>query len=202
MESWEQTLTALAGASRLAAGSLARRFRRRRTRIPWAAAAGLTAVAALAVGVPVALSSGPGGRASHPAPPPPKVTFTVTVNGRTRPDPVSNVTGHQPQFSVTPAEQLRISVSVHVPAHVTLTTVWLGISAGSWGGSPGRPAGMDPALLHTRARLGPGPHRFRVRWPVPAGLPPGTTRWLATYWTFWAGDVAQGIAELDVRSGR
>ena len=84
----------------------------------------------------------------------------------------------------------------------TVTAQWLGISKGTWGNGPkGRPIGMKPILAHIRKPLSPGSHRFRLRWTVPAGLRPGTSRWLTTAWSFRqapTGAVAQAIAELAV----
>jgi hypothetical protein len=123
----------------------------------------------------------------------------------------------QPSFTVTPGEHLRINVDVTVPAHFTsawirlhprwsarrvpvVTALWLGISKGTWGNGPKGPIGISPILAHARKPLGPGVHRFRLRWTVPAGLRPGTSRLLVAPWNVWQGNLGQPIAGLTVHS--
>jgi hypothetical protein len=192
-----------ASAPRLTVEGLVRRIRRRRARIIGLFSGSLLAVAAIAVAVPIGLSltsTGPAlGPSASPGKLPFELSYTVAVNGQTR---AVSATGALPLFTITPGENLRIKVGVTVPAHARVTALWLGISKGSWGTGPNGPTGINyPILAHTRKPLGPGSYRFRLRWAVPAGLRPGTSRYLATAWSFRqapTGAVARAIADFAV----
>jgi hypothetical protein len=181
-------------APRFTLESLISRIRRRRAKILGLVSGSLLAVAATAVAVPVALSGMSTPPAKH-APPklPPRLSFTVAVNGQSRVFPEN---GPPPSFTVTPGEDLRINVDVTVPAHHRVTALWLGIS----GGVIGTPSDLHPILVHTRKPLGPGSHRFRLRWTVPAGLRPGTLRYVAGAWDIRQGHTGGFIAGLTVHS--
>jgi hypothetical protein len=75
----------------------------------------------------------------------------------------------------------------------------LGISAGTIGGSPKHPTGVDPVLLYSGQVLMAGTHSFTVEWRIPAKIPPGKHMYLVANWasrqppTF---AVAQFIAHL------
>lgn len=186
-------------APRLTLDSLASRIRRRRAKILAAACGSLLAVVAAAVAVPIALSS-PGtasgsksvGGVLHPGPPVFSLSYAVTVNGRSRPFARN---GSAPKFSVHPGEHLTIRLSVTVPAHHKVTTLWLGISKGLFS-PPGRggrrPAGMHPVLAHTATPLTSGPHTFRLRWMLPGQLSSGTSLWLVAGWTTNQQDASEG----------
>jgi hypothetical protein len=182
------------GAPRFTLESLISRIRRRRAKILGLVSGSLLAVAAIAVAVPVALSGKSTPSVKHPpAKIPFPLSFTVAVNGQSRVFPKN---GPPPSFTVTPGEDLRINVDVTVPAHHRVTALWLGIS----GGVIGTPSDLHPILAHTRKPLGPGSHRFRLRWTVPAGLRPGTLRYMAAEWDIRQGQVGQFIAGLTVHS--
>ncbi len=191
---------ALAGPPRLTTDDLVarvRRIRRRRRRRTGVIAAVLVTAVASAVAIPLIRGGASQPVMSTPGPPPPGLSYTVTANGQTR----AVATGTAlPLFTITPGENLRLKVVVTVPAHVRVTALWLGISKGSWGTGPNGPTGINyPILAHTRKSLGPGSYSFRLRWTVPAGLRPGTNRYLATAWYFReapTGDVARAIADF------
>ena len=191
---------ALAGPPRFTTDDLAarvRRISRRRRRRTGVIAA--VSVAAVASAVAILLTRGGTSQPiiSTPGSLPPDLSYTVTANGQTR----AVATGTAlPLFTITPGENLRIKVGVTIPAHVRVTALWLGISKGSWGSGPNGPTGINyPMLAHTRKSLGPGSYSFRLRWTVPAGLRPGTIRYLATAWSFReapTGEVARAIADF------
>lgn len=187
-----------ASAPRFTAEGVARKVRRRRGRVITAAVSGAVAVA-VAVAVPVALSgSSQQPSVSHPPLPAPALSYTVTVNGQTE--------AHRPPgYVITPGEDPAITVDVTVPAHVTVTSLWLGITDGVLSPGPDGPANMSPILAaRTGTRLLPGVHRFRLHWVVPSGPHPGASRQLSAEWA-WAGGLwppgtAEGIiAELGVQ---
>jgi hypothetical protein len=91
------------------------------------------------------------------------VTFIPAISGKSA---VPRKDGHVPSYWVRPGEYLMIRVTVTVPKHVTVTTLWFGISTGTWGNGPrGRPVGMNPILAHYHQRLSAGSHA----WPC-AGI--------------------------------
>ena len=170
------------------------RIQRRRAKVLGVVSGSLLTVAAIAVAVPVALSGMNTLPAKHPpAKIPFRLSFTVAVNGQSRVFPKN---GPPPNFTVTPGEDLRINVDVTVPAHHRVTALWLGIS----GGVIGTPSDLHPILAHTPKPLGPGSHRFRLRWTVPAGLRPGALHYVAAEWDIRQGHVGQFIAGLTVHS--
>lgn len=134
-----------------------------------------TSVTVLRAGLGIALVVGAlaaGGCAASPRCPPgascpatgPRVAFAPAVNGvafAPRKD------GHAPRFRVRPGERLMIRVVVTVPRHVTLTALWFGISAGTWGIGPDGPTGMTPVLAHYALPLSAGSHTFGLTWRVP-----------------------------------
>jgi hypothetical protein len=129
------------------------------------------------------------------APPklPPRLSFTVAVNGQSQVFPEN---GPPPSFAVTPGEDLRINVDVTVPAPHEVTALWLGIS----GGVMGTPSDLHPILAHARKPLGPGSHRFRLRWTIPAGLQPGALRYVVGLWDIQQVHTGGFIAGLTVHS--
>jgi hypothetical protein len=126
-------------------------------------------------------SLGPGPGAEKEAPPWP---WTVTVNGHARGalgTPMNQAAG-VPLFDATPGEKLTIAVTVTVPAHSTMTKLFLGITGGYAGVGPRGPIGMKPVLA-TASLLAAGPHRFTLRWTVPrAAAPDGYYLAFAAYW--------------------
>lgn len=195
-----------ASAPRFTAEGLARLVRRRRARVITAVSG--TVAAAVAVAVPVALSGGgqPPSVSNPERPPsvgnparlPPWLSYMVTVNGQ--------IGAHGlPRYVITPGEELAITVDATVPAHVTVTALWLGITDGVLSADPHGPSGMSPVLAaRTGTRLLPGVHQFRLHWLVPGGLPPGASRQLSAAWTWAGGQWPPGaqegvIAELGVQ---
>jgi len=199
-----QHLTAAAGQAsvpRFTADGLAARIRRRRARIIGLLSGSLLAVAIIAVTVPIGLRGGgsiPGGR---PAAAPFRLSYTVAVNGRSR----AFRENGPPAFTVAPGEKLRIDVGVIVPAHATVTALWLGITNSMLSPRRNGPAGMHPILAaRTRAPLRHGVHRFTLRWAVPARLLPGDTRQVSIEWAwsqFPPGEGEQIVAQFDVEGG-
>jgi hypothetical protein len=187
---------ALAGPPRFTPEDLAGRVRRiRRRRRSRAAIIAAVSVAAVASAVVIPLTRGGTSQSdiSRPALTPPGPSYTVSVNGQTRAVPA---TGTQPLFTIIPGERLTITVEMTVPAHVTVTALWLGITNGVLSPRPDGPANMSPILAaSTRVRLRPGPHRFVLHWTAPTGLRPGTSRQLSAEWA-WSGQ--QGGAEREV----
>ena len=171
----------------------AARIRQRRGRI--AAAVSVAAAAVAAVVIPLTFgTSGPGNGQGPPsaviAPASPAQSeappqgWTATINGHvlealgTLPNQSANV----PLFTVTRGEKLTIVVTITVPAHSTMTKLFLGITGDSAGIGPRGPIGMSPVLA-TAARLAPGEHKFTLHWTVPrASAPDGYQLALAEYW--------------------
>jgi len=183
-----------ASAPRFTPEDLISQIRRRRAKALGLVSGPLLAVAAIAVAVPVVLSglsTLPG--KFVPAKIPHPLSFTVAVNGQSQ---VSPENGSPPRFTVTPGESLRINVEATVPAHLRVTALWLGISAGVIG----TPDNLQPILAHISTPLGPGSHMFQLRWTMPSGLRSGTLRYVAADWEIGRGRVAQFIAELAVQS--
>jgi hypothetical protein len=92
-----------------------------------------------------------------------------------------------------------ISVRVTVPRGARVSALSLGISAGTIGGVPEHPTGVDPVLLYSRQVLTAGTHSFSLRWRVPAKTPPGKHMYLVANWASRqppAFGVAQFIAHL------
>jgi hypothetical protein len=153
----------------------------------------LLAVAAVAVAVPVALSGSTLSMKHPPAKIPTPLSFMVAVNGQSRVFPEN---GAPPGFTVNAGEGLRIDVEATVPAHLRVTALRLGIS----GGVISTQDSLHPILAHISKPLGPGSHRFRLEWTVPAGLRPGTLRYVAAELEVEQGHLAQFIASLTVQS--
>jgi len=178
--------------------SLISRIRRRRARIIAAVAGSFLAVAAIAVAVPIGLSA-PSRPAAwhHPLRFPFRLSFTVAVNGRSMVTPLPGGRGPFPSFAVAHGENLAINVAVSVPAHATVTSLWLGVTEGAYGVlRDGRPTGLSPILAHSRRPLTAGLHVFTLRWTVPAGIRPGTNAWLTVTWSARDFAVGQSLAEL------
>jgi hypothetical protein len=92
---------------------------------------------------------------------------------------------------------------VTVPAHVTLTGLWLGITNDllTFRDLPDGSPDMNPILVaRTRTPLGPGAHRFQLHWTVPAELRPGDSRQLSAGWARPNELAEEYIAVLDVQS--
>ena len=189
---------------RFAIESLIGRIRRRRARIIAAISGSLFAGTAIAVAVAIGLSapSQPVALWGHPIRVPFRLSFTVTVNGRSMATPpveppIPVHTGPFPSFAVSPGEHLAINVAVTVPAHATVTAIWLGVTEGGYGVlRGGRPSGLSTILVHSRRTLAPGLHVFRMRWTVPAGIQPGTNPSLVVIWSAHHFDAGQFVAEL------
>ena len=95
----------------------------------------------------------------------PMLGYVTTINGQSGARPIG---GPVPSLHVRPGEHLLMRVAVTVPRYLRVTALWLGISAGSWGGdAKGRPTGMNPILARSRGRLSAGAHTFELRWRVP-----------------------------------
>ncbi|GEM_PF-4124040 len=181
---------AQASAPRFTIDDLTRRIRRRRARVVTAAAGGAVVAAAAAVAVPLALGNPSQPAASHPAGPV-KLSYRVTVNGQSQVVPGSTPA----RYVITPGENLAITVDVTIPPHITVTGLWLGITDGVLAPRPAGPADMSPILAASpRAPLGPGQHRFGMRWVAPAGLRPGTDRQLSVEWA-WSDQAGPAVAE-------
>jgi hypothetical protein len=189
---------AQASPPRFTAGDLARQIRRRRARLITGVSGAVMAVAAIAVALPAALSGSSQPAIHRPAPPSPELSYVVTVNGQTQMHPAGALT--LPHYVIAPGEDLTITVEVAVPANVTLTGLWLGITNGMLSPGPDGPPDMSPILAaRTRAPLGPGTYQFRLHWAAPAGLRAGTSRELSVQWA-WRNGLAEGhIAVLDVQ---
>ncbi|HEX3388579.1 MAG TPA: hypothetical protein VHT94_06050 [Streptosporangiaceae bacterium] len=118
----------------------------------------------------------------------------MTVNGRPL-SPSRNL----PRFSVRAGQLVMISVRVRVPRRASVSALSLGISAGTIGGVPQHPAGVDPVLLYSHQVLRAGSHSFSLRWRVPAKTSPGKHMYLVANWASRqpaAFQVAQFIAHL------
>jgi hypothetical protein len=189
---------ALAGPPRFTTKDLAarvRRIRRRRRRRAGIIAAVSVAAVASAVAIPLTRGGTSQPVISTPGPPPPGLSYTLTVNGQTR--AISATGAALPLFTITPGERLTMTVQVTVPGPQAMTALWLGITNGMLAPRPRGPADMNPILVaSTRVPLRPGAHRFVLRWTVPAGLRPGTSRQLSVQWA-WPGP-EPGKAERDV----
>jgi len=200
-----QHLTAAAGQAsppRFTVDGLAARIQRRRARIIGLLSGSLLAVAIIAVTVPIGLRGGGGGGVpGHPGVAPFRLSYTVAVNGRSR----AFRENGPPTFTVAPGEKLRIDVGVIVPAHATVTALWLGITNSMLSPRRNGPADMHPILAaRTRAPLRHGAHRFTLRWAVPARLLPGDTRQVSIEWAwsqFPPGEGEQIVAQFDVEGG-
>jgi hypothetical protein len=109
-----------------------------------------------------------------------RVTFIPTINGQTT---VPRKDGHVPRYPVRSGESLTMRVTVTVPARVEVTTLWFGISTGTWGSGPkGHPVGMKPILARFHRPLSPGSHTFNLRWNVPQHRP-ATSLYLTYAWS-------------------
>jgi hypothetical protein len=175
------------------------RIRRRRARIIAAVSGSFTAVAAIAVALSIGLSapSQPVAVWHHQVRFPFRLSFTVAVNGRSMVTPLPGGEEAFPSFAIAPGENLAINVGVTVPAHGTVTSIWLGVTEGGYGFLPGgRPTGVSPILAHSSRPLTPGLHVFRLRWTVPAGIRPGTNPVLIVTWSAHDFAAGQSIAEL------
>jgi hypothetical protein len=190
---------------RFAADDLVRRVQRRRTRFLGAVTA-VVGAAVIAVTVPLALSGGasqPAGNA--PSRIPPGLSYVMTVNGQTQ---RFDSEGMQPSYLISPGENLVITIDATVPARLTVTAMWLGITDGVLASRPDGPASMSPILASYRDQLaGPAEHEFSLRWTVPKTLPAGTTRQLSVEWIWRGGPWDPGLAEgiiaiLDVHLAR
>jgi hypothetical protein len=189
---------AQAGPPRFSAGDLTarvRRIRRRRRRRTGIIAAVSAAAAALAVAIPLTLGGTNQSVIGGPGPRPPELSYAVTANGQTRAIPAG---GAEPLFTISPGEQLTMTVEVTVPRPQAMTALWLGITNGVLSSH----ANMTPILAaSTRAPLRPGAHRFMLHWTVPAWLKPGASRQLSVE-SDWPRpvpeEVEQEIAEFAV----
>jgi hypothetical protein len=111
-----------------------------------------------------------------------------------------------PRFVVFPGEDLSITVDAIVPAGVTLTGLWLGITDGILAPRrDGPPDHMSPVLVAVAdTTLTPGGHRFSFDWVVPAELGPGTERELSAQMVWHArssGLSERFLAQLEVQAG-
>ena len=120
-------------------------------------------VAVLAVGGCSASPRCPAG-ASCPASLPPGPAYLLTVNGHSVPAGRDDAL---PRIRVAPGQPLVIDVTVTMPRHTSITALWLGISAASYGFSHHRPAGLNPILAVSRKPMSAGPRTFRLRWRFP-----------------------------------
>jgi hypothetical protein len=180
---------------------LTSRIRRRRTVVTGIGSGALLAIAAIAVALSIALS----GPAAHTTATPPRVPFklsyAVTVNGQAS---ASQENEPPPSFTVASGERLSIRVSVIVPAHDQVTSLWLGIAEGAFGPGLGeqRPIGVQPILAHVQEPLTPGRHSFNLSWTVPETLHSGATVQLAATWSATQEQMRVGdtVAELGIPS--
>jgi hypothetical protein len=127
----------------------------------------------------------------------PRVTFTPAVTGKVA---APRTNGQVPGYRVHPGEYLVMRIRVTVPDHVTVTGLWFGLSAGTWGGGRNGPAGMNPILAHCTQPLSAGSHTFDLRWRI-AGRRAMAARYLTYTWFSYqppaavSGPVAQLIPE-------
>ena len=142
---------------------------------------GLAAALVMGVFAVAGCSSPP--NCPHGAPCPaivPRVTFIPIVNGNPA---VLRKDGHVPSYLVHSGEYLVMRVAVVVPKDVRITTLWFGVSTGTWGTGPnGRPTGMNPILAHYAQPLSAGSHTFGFRWRIPR-LHAGARRILTYVWS-------------------
>jgi hypothetical protein len=182
---------------RFTAEELTSHIRRRRALVVVTGVGVVMAVAALAVSLPGALSAP--SQAPAAAPGPVQASYTVTVNGRTQHLPFG---GSPPGYAITPGETLAITVDMTIPARtsVPVTALWLGITDGVLAPGPNGPAQLSPILsADTRASLGPGTHRFTLRWVAPVDLRPGTSRQLSAEEKWSDGETERMIAVFNLR---
>jgi len=106
--------------------------------------------------------------------------FIPIVNGKPA---VLRKDGHAPSYRIRSGEYLVMRVAVVVPKDVRITTLWFGVSTGTWGTGPnGRPTGMNPILAHYAQPLPAGSHTFGFRWRIPR-LHAGASRILTYVWS-------------------
>jgi hypothetical protein len=179
----------------------ARQLLRQRFRVITAVGDALIAAAAVAVAVPVALSVANWQPAGRRRPTTPELSYTITVDGLApaSPGPDSSL----PRFVISPGEDLSFTVDVTVPEDVTVTGLWLGITAGILSPRRDGPENMNPVLAaFTDTTLPPGAHRFSFHWVVPAELGPGTKRELSVQMAWHArssGLSERFLAQLEVQ---
>jgi hypothetical protein len=159
-------------------------------RAPTAAALTFALLAAAACSSSPRCSPGP----SCPPPLLPRVTFIPAINGKSA---APRKDGHAPSYRVRPGERLIMRVTVTVPSHLTLTTLWFGISTGIVGGGSNGTGSMHPILAHYRQPLSTGSHTFGLRWRVPKRRS-GTSLYLVTSWSSRhpPANVGQFVAQL------
>lgn len=180
---------------------LVRQIKRRRSRVTGAVTGAAVAATAIAVAVPTMLNgTGPNhaprppgqpgiGRPAITGAPPP---MSVTVNGQTQASPNAH-------YVVAPGENLTIILDVTVPAHKSLSALWVGITNDVLSGH----ANMSPILAADRKPLGPGVHQFRLHWVSPRDMSAGSSRQLSVEW-LWSHPALPGaggegiVAELSV----
>jgi len=128
----------------------------------------------------------------------PRVTFTVAVTGQAA---ASRRNGQPPGYRVHPGEYLMMRVRVTVPDHVTVTGLWFGLSAGSWGSGRNGPAGMNRILAHYTQPLATGSHTFALHWRTASRWALAAARYVTYTWSSHqppasvSGPVAQLIPE-------
>jgi len=166
---------------------------------PLAWRAGLAVV--LATGVLVAGGCSPPLRCPPGAQCPaavPRVTFTLAVTGQAA---ASRRNSQLPGYRVHPGEYLMMRIRVTVPLHVTVTGLWLGLSAGRWGDGRNGPAGMNRILAHYTQPLPAGSHTFGLRWRTASRRALAAARYLTYTWSSHqppasvSGPVAQLVPE-------
>ena len=127
----------------------------------------------------------------------PRVTFATTVSGR-----YTSISkgGRVPIFRVRPGTYLVMRVAVTVPRHTTVTALSLGISTGTYGGSPQHPTDLHPILARSRQPLTAGVHTFGLAWRIPKDHS-GASLHLASVWSTNQPpeSVAQAIATLALK---
>lgn len=182
---------------------LARQIRRQQSWVITAVADAVIAAAAVAVAVPAVLSVTNWQPSGRRRPMTPRLAYTITVNGLAPAsfEPRSSL----PRFVIFPSEDLSITVDAIVPADVTVSGLWLGITDGILAPRmEGPPDHMSPVLAAvTDTTLTPGGHHFSFDWAVPAELGPGTNRELSAQMVWHArssGLSERILAQLEVQA--
>jgi len=197
------TAPAALGRIRIPIQELARQIRRQPSRLVASFADAVVAAAAVAVAVPAVLTVTNWQPSGRRRPMTPHLAYTITVNGLapTSFEPRSSL----PRFVIFPGEDLSITVDAIVPANVTVSGLWLGITAGILAlRRNGPPDHMSPVLVAvTDTTLTPGGHHFTFNWAVPAELGPGTKRELSAQMVWHArssGLSERIVAQLEVQA--
>ena len=178
--------------------SVARRIRRRRTRLIMIASMSTAAMAVVAVTV----LNGIGTR-NHPAglqtplPAPVWLPIRISIDGQTA---LVTRPSHPPRFTALVRPVVPITAQVTVPPGVRVRKLWLGIvTADVAAGGPHGPTGWAAILLRTTKPLSSGKRTFHLRWIGAESLRPGRKVYLIAYWVTGRSAPEPIIASLVLR---